>query len=38
MDAQHGKSVLYIELLKALYGKLRAALLLWKLLSSKLVS
>jgi hypothetical protein len=34
---EHGKSVLYVELLKALYGTLRAALLFWKLLSSKLV-
>jgi hypothetical protein len=32
-----GKAVLYVELLKALYGTLRAALLFWKLLSSKLV-
>jgi hypothetical protein len=31
------KSVLYVELLKALYGTLRYALLFWKLLSSKLV-
>jgi hypothetical protein len=35
---EHGWSVLYVELLKALYGTLRAALLFWKLLSSKLVS
>jgi hypothetical protein len=35
---EHGKSVFYIELLKALYGTLRAVLLFWKLLSSKLVS
>jgi hypothetical protein len=35
---EHGKSVLYVELLKALYGTLKAALLFWKLLSSKLVS
>jgi hypothetical protein len=34
---EHGKLVLYVELLKALYGTLRAALLFWKLLSSKLV-
>jgi hypothetical protein len=34
---EHGKSVLYVELLKALYGTMRAALLFWKLLSSKLV-
>jgi hypothetical protein len=35
---ENGKTVLYVELLKALYGTLRAALLFWKLLSSKLVS
>jgi hypothetical protein len=35
---EDGKSVLYIELLKELYGTLKAALLFWKLLSSKLVS
>jgi hypothetical protein len=35
---EHGKTVLYVELLKALYGTLRAALLFWKLLSGKLVS
>jgi hypothetical protein len=35
---EHGKPVLYVELLKALYGTMRAALLFWKLLSSKLVS
>jgi hypothetical protein len=34
---ENGKTVLYVELLKALYGTLRAALLFWKLLSSKLV-
>ena len=34
---ENGKTVLYMELLKALYGTLRAALLFWKLLSSKLV-
>jgi hypothetical protein len=34
---EHGKTVLYVELLKALYGTMRAALLFWKLLSSKLV-
>ena len=32
-----GKTVLYVELLKTLYGTLRAALLFWKLLSKKLV-
>ena len=35
---QHGKSVLYVELLKALYGTLKAALLFCKLLSAKLIS
>ena len=34
---ENGKSVLYVELLKALYGTMKAALLFWKLLSSKLV-
>ena len=34
---EHGKTVLYVELLKALYGTLKAALLFWKLLSKKLV-
>jgi hypothetical protein len=34
---EHGKSVLYVELLKALHGTLKAALLFWKMLSSKLV-
>jgi hypothetical protein len=34
---EKGKSVLYVELLKALYGTLKAALLFWKLLSKKLV-
>jgi hypothetical protein len=29
---ENGKSVLYVELLKALYGTLKAALLFWKLL------
>jgi hypothetical protein len=35
---ENGKSVLYVELLKALYGTMRAALLFWQLLSSKLES
>jgi hypothetical protein len=35
---ENGKSVLYVELLKALYGTLKAALLFWKLLSKKLIS
>jgi hypothetical protein len=35
---EHGKTVMYVELLKALYGTMRAALLFWKLLSGKLVS
>jgi hypothetical protein len=34
---ENGKAVIYVELLKALYGTLRAALLFWKLLSSKLI-
>ena len=34
----NGKSVLYVELKKALYGTMRAALLFWKLLTSKLVA
>ena len=34
---ENGKTVLYVELLKALYGTLKAALLFWKLLSKKLV-
>jgi hypothetical protein len=33
---ENGKTVLYVELLKALYGTLQAALLFWKLLSGKL--
>jgi hypothetical protein len=35
---ENGKTVMYVELLKALYGTMRAALLFWKLLSNKLVS
>jgi hypothetical protein len=34
---ENGKTVLYVELLKALYGTMRAALLFWKLLFSKLI-
>jgi hypothetical protein len=34
----NGKSVLYVELKKALYGTMRAALLFWRLLTSKLVN
>jgi Reverse transcriptase (RNA-dependent DNA polymerase) len=34
----NGKQVLYVELKKALYGMMRAALLFWKLLTSKLVA
>ena len=34
---ENAKTVLYVELLKALYGTMRAALLFWKLLSRKLV-
>ena len=33
---ENGKKVLYVELKKALYGTIRAALLFWKLLTSKL--
>ena len=35
---ENGKTVLYVELRKALYGTLKAALLFWKLLSKQLVS
>lgn len=38
MRVECSKSVLYVELLKALYGTLRAALLFWQKLSNKLVS
>ena len=34
---EKGKSVLYVELQKALYGTLRAALLFWKQLTGKLI-
>lgn len=34
---EKGKPVLYVELLKALYGTLKAALLFWKRLSSQLI-
>ena len=34
---ENGKKVLYVQLEKALYGTLKAALLFWKLLSSKLI-
>jgi hypothetical protein len=34
---ENGKSVLYVELLKALYVTLRDALLFWKLLSRNLI-
>jgi hypothetical protein len=34
---ERGKPVLYVELLKALYGTIRAALLFWRMLSAKLV-
>jgi hypothetical protein len=33
---QHGKKVLYVQLIKALYGTLRAALLFWRTLSETL--
>ena len=35
---ENGKTVLYVELLKALYGTLKTALLFWKLLSKQLLS
>ncbi len=35
---ENGKTVLYVELLKALYGTMKAALLFWKLLTKKLIS
>jgi hypothetical protein len=35
--SERGKPVLYVELLKALYGTIRAALLFWRMLSAKLV-
>jgi hypothetical protein len=34
----NGKPVLYVELKKALYGTMRAALLFWNLLTSKLTA
>ena len=34
---ENGKPVLYVELVKALYGTLRAALIFWRKLTSKLV-
>ena len=37
VEVINGKKVLYVELKKALYGTMRAALLFWKLLTSKLV-
>ena len=33
---KHGKAMLYVQLKKALYGTLQAALLFWKLLSETL--
>jgi hypothetical protein len=38
VEIKNGKKVLYLLLKKALYGTLKAALLFWKLLSSKLQS
>jgi hypothetical protein len=38
IQVQRGKQVLYVELKKALYGTLKAALLFWKKLSSTLES
>eukprot|EP00957_Ditylum_brightwellii_P148553 11311398-Ditylum_brightwellii.AAC.1 len=34
LNSKNGKSVLYVQLKKALYGTLKAALLFWKNLSS----
>jgi hypothetical protein len=34
---EHGRQVLYVELYKALYGTLKAALLFWKQLLSQLL-
>jgi Reverse transcriptase (RNA-dependent DNA polymerase) len=36
VQMENGKMVLYVELKKALYGTLKAALLFWRLLSTKL--
>jgi hypothetical protein len=36
VQIEKGKQILYVELKKALYGTLRAALLFWKKLSAKL--
>ena len=36
VQTENGKTVLYVELRKALYGTLRAALLFWRLLTDKL--
>jgi hypothetical protein len=36
VQVERGKNVLYVELKKALYGTLKAALLFWKKLSSQL--
>ena len=37
MVTENNKPVLYVELVKALYGTLRAALIFWQKLTSKLV-
>ena len=37
IQVERGKPVLYVELVKALYGTLRASLLFWRKLSAKLV-
>jgi len=37
MTIEHGKKVMYVQLLKALYGTLQAALLFWQNLSSFLI-
>ena len=37
LQTEHGKPVMYVELRKALYGTLWAAILFWKKLSSVLI-
>jgi len=36
MEKSQGKTMIYVQLRKALYGTLQAALLFWKLLSNTL--
>jgi hypothetical protein len=38
ITTQHGKKVMYVQLVKALYGTLRAALLFWRKLSETLTN